>query len=131
VLGYFAAVSSIAGILTITTDKSTYQQGETITFPIRNNGFTPLQFPDPGLGLRIMNLDTGKFVSTGRIAPAVINNIGPFQWETTRWAQTEPIGIEKGQIEYRVVEPGNYVATVMTAGGFEPSVKAEVTIRIS
>ncbi|MGH9879346.1 MAG: hypothetical protein ACREBU_04830 [Nitrososphaera sp.] len=124
---YFAVVILTAGILTITADKSTYQQGETIRFTIRNNGFATLSFPDPSLGLRIMNLDSGEFVLTGGITPAVIHRIGPLQSETRSWDQTE----FAGGLERRAVEPGNYVATVRTAGGFEPNVTAKVIFRIS
>ena len=126
VLGYFAAVSVMEGVLTITADKSTYEQGETVRFTIRNNGFTTLLFPDSGLGLTIMNLDTGEFVHTGWLFPAVIHPIGPLQSQTITWDQTEFIGLTE-----RVVETGEYVATVRTAGGYEPHTKAEVIIRIS
>jgi len=129
-LAYSAAVSSVAGILTISTDKSAYQEGEKVTFVIRNNGFTTLAFPDPGLGLAIMDVDTGKFVYTGRLAPLVIHYIQPLQSETTEWEGTELARNEMGQIEYHAVEPGKYVATVRTAGGFEPKAKAEVNFVI-
>jgi len=126
-LGYLAAISLTAGILTITTDKSTYQQGETVRFTIRNNRFTTLSFPDPGLGLTIMNVDSGEFVHTGWIFPAVIHPIGPLQSQTISWDQTEAIGLA----ERRAVDGGDYVAAVRTAGGFEPGSMAEVTFRLS
>ena len=129
-LAYFAAVSSVAGTLTISTDNSVYHEGETITFVIRNNGFATLAFPDPGLGLAIMNVDTGKFVYTGRLAPAMVYNIQPLHSETTEWGGTELTRNAMGQIEYRAVEPGKYTASVSTAGGFEPKAKAEVSFLI-
>jgi len=126
-LACFGAVSLIAGILSITTDKSTYERGETVRFTIRNNGFTTLSFPDPGLGLTIMNVDSGEFVRTGWAFPAVIHSIGPLQSQSISWDQTESIGLA----ERPAVEPGSYVATVRTAGGFEPNARAEVIIRIA
>ena len=129
-LAYSAAVSSVVGILTIGTDKSAYQEGEKVTFVIRNNGFGVLEFGNPGLGLAIMNVDTGKFVNTGRFVPQVMHIIQPLQSETTEWDGTELTRNEMGQIEYRSVEPGNYVASVRTAGGFEPKAMAEVSFVI-
>lgn len=129
-LAYSAAVSSVAGILTITTDKSAYQEGEKVIFSIRNNGFGVLEFGNPGLGLAIMNVDTGEFVNTGRFVPQVMHNIQPLAWETTEWGGTELTREETGQIEYRSVEPGKYVASVRTAGGFEPKAMAEVSFVI-
>lgn len=127
VFGYIASYSLTVGILTITTDKTTYRQGERIIFTIRNNGFSQLEFPDPGLGLRIMNLDTGEFVSTGRFYPQIIHSIPPLQSEITTWDQKEPLS---DKLEYRLVKPGNYVASVRTAGGFEPTANAEVRFSI-
>jgi len=128
---YLATVSLTAGILTIATDKSTYQHGESVRFTIRNNAFTTLSFPDPGLGLMIMKLDSGEIIHTGRLSPAVIHYIHPLQSETSTWDQTEFVANENGRFEYRFVAPGDYVASVKTAGGFEPSARAEVTFRLS
>lgn len=44
--------------LEITTDKETYEPGDTIVITITNTGDVPLEFPDSFLGLEIRNLDT-------------------------------------------------------------------------
>ena len=131
VVGYFALVSSITGVLTISTDKAVYRQAEITTFTVRNNGFNSLQFPTPGLGFRIMNLDTGEDVRLGWLQPQVIHYMYPLAWETIRWDQTQSSTIEEKPFGREPVKPGNYVASVRTAGGFEPKAVAEVHFRIS
>ena len=115
-------------MLTIATDKEVYRQGELITFTIRNNGFRPLEFPNLGLGLRIINADTGEYVRLDRIYPQTIHYMYPFIEETTSWDQTQRSATS---LEHEPVDPGNYVASVRTAGGFEPKTVAEVKFRIS
>ena len=88
-MAYSALVSSVVGVLTISTDKAAYQQGERSTFTVRNNGFSVLEFPTPGLGFRVMNLDISEYVSLGRIHPYVIHYIYPLAWETPTWDQKE------------------------------------------
>jgi hypothetical protein len=45
--------------LQITTDQETYGPGDTIRITVTNTGSETLVFPDAGLGLEIVNLDTG------------------------------------------------------------------------
>jgi hypothetical protein len=130
VVGYVVLVSAIAGVLTISTDKAVYRQGENITFTVRNNSFNSLQFPNPGLGFRIMNLDTGEDVSLGWLSPQVIHSIQPLSSQTIRWDQTQSSTIEEKPFGRELVKPGNYVASVRTAGGFEPKAMAEVKFKI-
>src|SRR3712207_6434186 len=49
----------------ITTDKQTYNIGETIVITVKNNGDKVLKFPDTSLGLYLKNLNTGKEFGSG------------------------------------------------------------------
>jgi hypothetical protein len=129
VIAYSLIMSSVAGVLSISTDKPVFQQGERITFMVRNNGLESLEFPDPGLGFRIKNLDTGEYVRLGWGYPQVIHRIFPLTGETIEWDQTETS--RESVFERVQVKPGNYVATVGTARGFAPEGAAAIQFRIS
>lgn len=131
VIAYLALISSIAGVLTISTDKLVYQQGETVIFTVRNNGLRAIEFPTPGLGFRIINSDTGQDVRLGWLSPQFIYNLQPLDSDTIRWEQTEEAPREGKRFDRQQVQPGNYVASVHTAGGFEPRLVTEVKFRIS
>jgi len=130
VVAYSLFMAVIGHTLTISTFKTTYQSGETITFIVRNNGLTTIEFGDPGLGFGITNLDTGKQVSLGRGYPQVVHFIPPFGWETTSWDQTQYVRGETQLFVKQQVESGNYVASVSGGIGSEP-IQAEVRFRIT
>lgn len=129
-VGYSLIMSLTVGVLSISTIKGTYSQGETITFFVRNNGFGSLEFGDMGLGFRIKNLDTGKYVGLDRGYPQMVHYMGPLALETTSWDQTELARSNDNPFEHRQVIPGNYVASVNGWDGSK-SVLAEVKFRIS
>ena len=59
----------------ITTDKQTYNIGETIIITVKNNGSKVLRFPDTSLGLYLKNLNTGK--EFGSIGGDAITDLPP------------------------------------------------------
>lgn len=130
VVSFSLFMVAIGHTLTVSTFNTTYQSGETITFIVRNNGLTNIEFGDPGLGFGITNLDTGKQVTLGRSYPQVVHYIGPFGWETTTWDQTQYLRGETQLFVIQQVTPGNYAASVSGGIGSEP-ISAEVRFSIS
>jgi hypothetical protein len=125
VVGCYALISSIVGFLSITTDKAVYSRGETITFTVRNNGLSTLQFGTSGLGFRIMNLDTNDYVQQCIAVVSAAYSMEPLTSKTIRWDQTDSNCREYPPV-LEQVEPGNYTASVRTS-----KTMAEVKFRIS
>jgi hypothetical protein len=130
VVGYLLLMMAIGHAMTISTDKAVYQSGETITFTVRNNGLNTIEFANPGLGFRIINLGTGQDVSLGWAYPQVVHYMYPLGWENIKWDQKEMIRGKTTLFDSQLVKPGNYAARVV--GGIDSdSVSAEVKFRIS
>jgi archaellum component FlaG (FlaF/FlaG flagellin family) len=119
-LGYAASYDTPVEdgrVLELTTDKSEYEPGETVTFTATNLGSDTLIFPGSALGMLIENLDTGatyRLIGTEALTP-----IEPGQSIQVEWQDTAE------------AESGNYVATIHTAAGESVVVTAKVNFRIT
>jgi len=91
-------------ILQITTDKKTYQPGQTVAMTIKNNGNHPLVFSDSLLGLIIQNTKTGQ--KAGLLGSQVMSELKPNESKTIQWDQKD--------IDGKQVQPGAYNARTST-----------------
>jgi len=94
--------NSIEDIISITTDKSTYNPGEIVSISIANNGSEQLTFPNSALGLTIRNLASNELYPI--LSSQVITILGPGDSKSLRWDQ---MGIDGTQ-----APSGNYTASV-------------------
>jgi hypothetical protein len=115
-LGYAASYDNRGKALELTTDKSEYSKGETVTFTVKNLGSETLVFPDSALGISIKNLDSGE--SYGIVAAQVLTPLEGDQSKQISWQDA------------RNAPAGNYIATINTAGGSSPIAAAEVEFKI-
>jgi archaellum component FlaG (FlaF/FlaG flagellin family) len=86
--------------LEISTNKNTFEPGETINITVKNNGAQPLTFPDAALGLMIINVETKESFSF--IAAQVLTLLRPGESKSIEWDQRGLDGIQVKQGEYRV-----------------------------
>jgi hypothetical protein len=86
--------------LEISTNKNTFEPGETINITVKNNGAQPLTFPDAALGLMIINVETKESFSF--IAAQVLTLLQPRESKSIEWDQRGLDGIQVKQGEYRV-----------------------------
>jgi hypothetical protein len=94
--------NSISDIISITTDKQTYNPGEIVGISIKNLGSEQLTFPNSALGLKIRNLASNELYPI--LSSQVITILGPGDSKSLQWDQ---IGIDGNQ-----VPSGNYSASV-------------------
>jgi len=94
--------NSISDIISITTDKQTYNPGEIVGISIKNLGSEELTFPNSALGLKIGNLATNELYPI--LSSQVITILGPGDSKSLQWNQ---IGIDGNQ-----APSGNYSASV-------------------
>ena len=94
--------NSISDIMSITTDKQTYNPGESVGISIKNVGSEQLTFPNSALGLKIRNLASNELYPI--LSSQVITILGPGDSKSLQWDQ---IGIDGNQ-----APSGNYSASV-------------------
>ena len=94
--------NSISDIISITTDKQTYNPGEIVGISIKNLGSEQLTFPNSALGLKIRNLASNELYPI--LSSQVITILGPGDSKSLQWDQ---IGIDGNQ-----APSGNYSASV-------------------
>jgi hypothetical protein len=94
--------NSISDIVNITTDKQTYDPGETVGISIKNLGSEELTFPNSALGLKIKNLASNELYPI--LSSQVITILGPGDSKSLQWDQ---MGIDGNQ-----APSGNYSASV-------------------
>jgi hypothetical protein len=94
--------NSISDILSITTEKQTYNPGEIVGISIKNLGSEQLTFPNSALGLKIRNLASNELYPI--LSSQVITILGPGDSKSLQWDQ---IGIDGNQ-----APSGNYSASV-------------------
>jgi len=94
--------NSISDIISITTDKQTYNPGEIVGISVKNLGSEQLTFPNSALGLKIRNLASNELYPI--LSSQVITILGPGDSKSLQWDQ---IGIDGNQ-----TPSGNYSASV-------------------
>jgi hypothetical protein len=94
--------NSISDIISITTDKQTYNPGEIVGISIKNLGSEQLTFPNSALGLMVRNLASNELYPI--LSSQVITILGPGDSKSLQWDQ---IGIDGNQ-----APSGNYSASV-------------------
>ena len=94
--------NSISDIISITTDKQTYNPGEIVGISIKNLGSEQLTFPNSALGLKVRNLASNELYPI--LSSQVITILGPGDSKSLQWDQ---IGIDGNQ-----APSGNYSASV-------------------
>ena len=94
--------NSISDIISITTDKQTYNPGEIVGISIKNLGSEQLTFPNSALGLMVRNLASNELYPI--LSSQVITILGPGDSKSLQWDQ---MGIDGNQ-----APSGNYSASV-------------------
>lgn len=94
--------NSIQDMISITTDKQTYNPGEIVSISITNRGSEQLTFPNSALGLTIRNLATNELYPI--LSSQVITILSPGDSKSLRWDQ---MAIDGNQ-----APSGNYSASV-------------------
>ena len=94
--------NSISDIISITTDKQTYNPGEIVGISTKNLGSEQLTFSNSALGLKIRNLASNELYPI--LSSQVITILGPGDSKSLQWDQ---IGIDGNQ-----APSGNYSASV-------------------
>ena len=94
--------NSIQDMISITTDKQSYNPGEIVSISITNRGSEQLTFPNSALGLTIRNLATNELYPI--LSSQVITILSPGDSKSLRWDQ---IAIDGNQ-----APSGNYSASV-------------------
>ena len=94
--------NSISDMISITTDKQTYNPGEIVSISIKYLGSEQLTFPNSALGLKIRNLASNELYPI--LSSQVITILGPGDSKSLQWDQ---IGIDGNQ-----APSGNYSASV-------------------
>ena len=107
-------------LLSITTDKLSYNLSEPVAITIKNNGNQSLTFSDSALGLRIKNLNTGEIYRL--IAAQVLTELKPNESKTLTWKQEDNDGEQ--------INPGNFDATV-TSGSLSANTIFKVEPKIA
>lgn len=77
--------NSIQDMISITTDKQTYNPGEIVSISITNRGSEQLTFPNSALGLTIRNLATNELYPI--LSSQVITILSPGDSKSLRWDQ--------------------------------------------
>lgn len=73
--------------LHLSTNKKTYNPGETVLITVKNNGKNTLEFSDSTLGLTIQNNKTNQ--KTGMVGSQVMSELKPGESKTIRWDQRD------------------------------------------
>jgi len=94
--------NSISDIISITTDKQTYNPGEIVGISVKNLGSEQLTFPNSALGLKVRNLASNELYPI--LSSQVITILGPGDSKSLQWDQ---MGIDGNQ-----TPSGNYSASV-------------------
>ncbi len=116
-MGY-AASYDVPAVLQLTTDRTEYERGETVTFTATNLGSETLIFPGSALGIEIKNLNTGAtygVIGTAALTPMEAGESRQVAWQDAMEAET-----------------GNYSATIHTvADDGSPVLKARVNFSLT
>ena len=106
--------------LTILTEKTDFEKGETIQIKIINSGTIPISFSDASYGLQIKGLDGTVLYSP--IAAQVISNLEPKEEKIFEWDQIKNDGDMVHEGTYKITSSG------ITIG--EKTIKKSITINI-
>ena len=99
--------------LETTTDQETYGPGDVVTITVTNTGDETLVFPDAGLGLKIVNLDTGAVLDLA--FAQVVTELAPGESKTFQFTYEEIVNeIGSGTIEASVGEAGECSSVTFT-----------------
>ena len=93
---------ALANQITVTTDKQTYEPGETVNITIKNVGTQPIHFSGVDSDIKITNQESGKsFIPSPLLLTALIPSGSS---KIVVWNQQDYIGQQVGS--------GNYIALV-------------------
>ncbi|MFQ5573329.1 MAG: hypothetical protein ACE5EJ_03665 [Nitrosopumilaceae archaeon] len=106
--------------LTILTEKTDFEKGETIEIKIINSGTVPISFSDASYGLQIKGLDGTILYSP--VAAQVISILKPKEEKIFEWDQIKNDGDAVHEGTYKITSSG------LTDG--EKTVKKSITINI-
>lgn len=106
--------------LTILTEKTDFEKGETIQIKIVNSGTVPILFSDASYGLKIRGLD-GTILYTP-VAAQVVSTLQPSEEKVFEWDQIKNDGDAVLEGTYKITTTG------LTIG--EKTLKKSITIHI-
>ena len=93
---------ALANQITVTTDKQTYEPGETVNITIKNVGTQPIHFSGVDSDIKITNQESGKsFIPSPLLLTALIPSGSS---KIVVWSQQDYVGQQVGS--------GNYTALV-------------------
>ena len=106
--------------LTIITEKTDFEKGETIQIKIVNSGTVPISFSDASYGLKIRGLD-GTILYTP-VTAQVVSTLQPSEEKVFEWDQIKNDGDAVLEGTYKITTTG------LTIG--EKTLKKSITIHI-